>query len=101
MSDANPTTIPIGDDCYEVVGDDSTLLQTTSASGGATINAFQSLLGSLLWVERCSRPDIAFSVHKSDARAAGARLEARQAHCAVPQENRGAQSLDGTDANDS
>ena len=41
MSDANPTKTPIGDDCYEVVGDDAILLETTSAGGGATINSFQ------------------------------------------------------------
>ena len=33
--------------------------------GGATINAFQSLVESLLWVARCSRPDIAFAVRKA------------------------------------
>ena len=65
MSDANPTKTPIGDDCYEVVADDVALLETTNTGGGATINAFQSLVGSLLWVARCSRPDIAFAVHKA------------------------------------
>uniref|UniRef100_A0AAV1UMW7 Uncharacterized protein n=1 Tax=Peronospora matthiolae TaxID=2874970 RepID=A0AAV1UMW7_9STRA len=65
MCDANPTKTPIGGDCYEVVGDDAALLGTTSTGGGATINAFQSLVGSLLWVARCSRPDIAFAVHKA------------------------------------
>ena len=64
MSHANPTKTPIGDDCYEVVGDDATLLEMTSTSGGATINAFQSLVGSMLWVARCSRPDISFAVHR-------------------------------------
>ena len=64
MSDASPTKTPIGDYCYEVVGDDAVLLKTTSAGGGVTINAFQSLVGSLLWVARCSRPDISFAVHK-------------------------------------
>ena len=48
-----------------MVGDDAALLETTSAGGGATIHAFQSLVGSLLWVARCSRPDIAFAVNKA------------------------------------
>ena len=65
MRDANPTKTPTGDDCYEVVDDEAAMLETTSAGGRATINAFQSLVGSLLWVARCSRPDIAFAVHKA------------------------------------
>lgn len=65
MSDANATKTPIGDNCYVVIEEDASLLETTSAGGGATINAFQSLVGSLLWVARCSRPDIAFAVHKA------------------------------------
>ena len=65
MSDENLTKTPIGNDCYEVVADDVALLETTNTGGGATINAFQSIVGSLLWVARCSRPDIAFAVHKA------------------------------------
>ena len=65
MSDANSTKTPIGDDCYEVAADDVALLESTNTGGGATINSFQSLVGSLLWVARCSRPDIAFAVHKA------------------------------------
>ena len=40
MSDPNPTKTPIGEYCYEIVGNDAALLETTSAGGGATINAF-------------------------------------------------------------
>ena len=65
MTDANTTKTPIGDECYEVLTDDAVLLETTSASGGPTIKAFQALVGSLLWVARCTRPDVAFAVHKA------------------------------------
>ena len=50
MSDANLTKTPIGDDCYEAVADDVALQEKTNAGNGAMINAFQSLVGSLLWV---------------------------------------------------
>ena len=48
MSDANPTKKPIGDECYEVVDEEDALLENTSAGDGTTINAYQSLVGSLL-----------------------------------------------------
>ena len=48
-----------------MIADDVALLETTSAGGCTTINSFQRLLGSLLWVVRCSWPDIAFAVHKA------------------------------------
>ena len=41
------------------------VVRTTKTGGGATINSFQVLVESLLWVARCSRPDIAFAVHKA------------------------------------
>ena len=65
ISDANSTKTSIGDDYYEVATVDVALLESTNTGGGATINSFQSLIGSLLWVARCSRPDIAFAVHKA------------------------------------
>ena len=33
-----------------------------------TIKAFQSLVRSLLWISRCTRPDIAFAVQKASRR---------------------------------
>ena len=33
-----------------------------------TTKSFQSLVGSLLWIARCSRPDIAFAVHRATRR---------------------------------
>ena len=52
ISDAKTTKTLIGDDCYKVVEDEAALLETTSAGGGATINALQSFVGSLLLVAR-------------------------------------------------
>ena len=46
MSDANLTKTPIGHDCYEVVGDDAVLLETTCARGGATITRSSRSLGA-------------------------------------------------------
>ena len=33
--------------------------------GKTTIRSFQSIVGSLLWVARCTRPDIAFAVQRA------------------------------------
>uniref|UniRef100_A0AAV1T2Z2 Reverse transcriptase Ty1/copia-type domain-containing protein n=1 Tax=Peronospora matthiolae TaxID=2874970 RepID=A0AAV1T2Z2_9STRA len=41
---------------------------------GPTVRQFQSLVGSLLWVARCLRPDIVFAVHKFTRRAHAPRL---------------------------
>uniref|UniRef100_A0AAV1T8A3 Uncharacterized protein n=1 Tax=Peronospora matthiolae TaxID=2874970 RepID=A0AAV1T8A3_9STRA len=70
LVDANPTKTPIGDDCYEIEADDTALLGTTGAKTGATVRDFQSLVGSLLWIARYTRPDIAFAVHKATRTAA-------------------------------
>ena len=61
---ANAVHAPIGADCYDLVSEDSDLVPVTSAPGQPNIRAFQSLVGSLLWVARCTRPDIAFAVLK-------------------------------------
>ena len=74
MSDANSTKTPNGDDCYEVAADDVALLESTNTGRGATINGFQSLVGSLLWVARCSRPAIAIAVHKATRQAHAPRV---------------------------
>ncbi|OWY98094.1 Copia protein [Phytophthora megakarya] len=36
-----------------------------------TMVRFQSLVGSLLWITRCTRPDITFSVHKATRKTHG------------------------------
>ncbi|CAI5725092.1 unnamed protein product [Peronospora effusa] len=64
LDDANSTRTPIGADCYEVPTTDSALLIAEEGEG-PSIRSFQSLVGSLLWVARCTRSDIAFAVHKA------------------------------------
>ena len=54
IKEANATKAPIGEKCYEVLDDDSMLLETTSASGGPTVKASQLIFELLLWVARCT-----------------------------------------------
>ncbi|CAH0522555.1 unnamed protein product [Peronospora belbahrii] len=68
------TKTPIGDECYEVLTDEAELLGTTSTSGSPTIKAFQAFMGSLLWVARCTRPDVALSVNKATKQTPAPRL---------------------------
>nr|CCA23102.1 PREDICTED: hypothetical protein [Albugo laibachii Nc14] len=35
-----------------------------SQTGNITVKKFKYLVGSLLWLSRCSRPDISFAVHR-------------------------------------
>ena len=65
LEDANPTKAPIGADCYDLLPDDSALITEIKVQGAPTIKTFQSLVGSLLWIARCTRPDNAFAVHKA------------------------------------
>lgn len=59
---ANSSRTPIGPECYKEFSDGAEVLTTMSSP---TIKDFQSLVGSLLWVARCMRPNIAFAVHKA------------------------------------
>uniref|UniRef100_A0AAV1T9G7 Uncharacterized protein n=1 Tax=Peronospora matthiolae TaxID=2874970 RepID=A0AAV1T9G7_9STRA len=55
-------------DQAEAIGEllhDSALLTETKVQGAPTIKTFRSFVGSLLWIARCTRPDIAFAVHKA------------------------------------
>uniref|UniRef100_A0AAV1VIT7 Reverse transcriptase Ty1/copia-type domain-containing protein n=1 Tax=Peronospora matthiolae TaxID=2874970 RepID=A0AAV1VIT7_9STRA len=65
MNDANSSRVPIGTDVYEVQCANSGQPADTGAPGQPSVHAFQSIVGSLLWVARCTRPDIAFAVHKA------------------------------------
>ena len=38
---------------------------STSKAEVASVKAFQSLVGSLLWIARCTRPDMCFAVHRA------------------------------------
>ena len=62
---------PISDEAS--IESESTDAQPLPARGAGTakrptIKSFQSLVGSLLWVARCSRPDIAYAVHRATRR---------------------------------
>ncbi|GMF41124.1 unnamed protein product [Phytophthora fragariaefolia] len=49
-------------------GDDDGELLPVGGAGTPqrpTVQTFQSLVGSLLWIARCTRPDIAFAVHRT------------------------------------
>uniref|UniRef100_A0AAV1UV27 LAGLIDADG endonuclease n=1 Tax=Peronospora matthiolae TaxID=2874970 RepID=A0AAV1UV27_9STRA len=63
--DAKSTFTQIGADCYQMQSIDSVQLKATSTNGAPINREFQSLVGSLLWVARCTIFDIAFAVHKT------------------------------------
>ena len=46
----------------------SKYLPARAAKGDPSMKSFQSLVGSLLWIARCTRPDICFAVHKATRR---------------------------------
>ncbi|GMG14877.1 unnamed protein product [Phytophthora fragariaefolia] len=52
----------------ELRGADCEKLPVTGGAEVATVKRFQSLVGSLMWVSRCTRPDLAFAVHKASRR---------------------------------
>ena len=48
--------------------DSNKLLPVKSSGNAPTIKSFHSLVGSLLWISRCTRPDISFAVHRATRR---------------------------------
>ncbi|OWZ15971.1 putative mitochondrial protein, partial [Phytophthora megakarya] len=69
METANAVRTPIGPESNEAGV--SELLSTAGGAGAVTVGEFQSLVGSLLWIARCTRPDIAFAVHKATRKTHG------------------------------
>ena len=57
MSKAKPVSTPISDLTTMDYGDEELLSE-------AEITRFRSMAGGLLWIARCTRPDIAFAVHR-------------------------------------
>jgi hypothetical protein len=63
LGDAYSVRTPI--DASSDDGENEELLPPKSRTEGApTVKTFQSLAGSLLWLARCTRPDIMFAVHR-------------------------------------
>ena len=63
LSESAAVRVPMGGD----EGDEETALLLSGGCGSPqrpTVQTFQSLVGSLLWIDRCTRPDIAFAVHR-------------------------------------
>jgi hypothetical protein len=68
MEKANAVRAPIADESrLESESKDAEGLPSKGAGTAEkpTTKSFQSLIGSLLWIARCSRPDIAYAVHRA------------------------------------
>ena len=65
LATANGVRSPIGNECNDDDESNSEPLKLTAKDRDASIKAFQSLVGSLLWIARCTRPDICFAVHRA------------------------------------
>ncbi|KAE9159173.1 hypothetical protein PF004_g31638 [Phytophthora fragariae] len=68
MEHAHGVRTPIGPEWNELRGAECEKLPVTGGAEVATVKRFQSSVGSLMWVSRCTRPDIAFAVHKASRR---------------------------------
>ena len=68
LSESNGVRASIGEDANEVEKDPGYLTTWAGRADEPTIHDFQSLVGSLLWVARCTHPDISFAVHKATRR---------------------------------
>ncbi|POM77293.1 LOW QUALITY PROTEIN: Integrase catalytic core protein [Phytophthora palmivora] len=69
MELAHGVRAPIGHEWNENQDEIMARLPAFGSEGAITVTKFRSLVGSLLWVARCTRPDIAFAVHKVTRRA--------------------------------
>ena len=68
MESSNGVRTPIGDECNMDAEDDAAYLPARGAKCDPNMKSVQSLVVSLLWIARCSRPDICFAVHKATSR---------------------------------
>ncbi|KAE9324368.1 hypothetical protein PR003_g16747 [Phytophthora rubi] len=68
IESAHSVRTPIGTEANEINEASDELLPASGGGGVMTMRKFQSLVGDLMWVVRCTRPDIAFAVHKASRR---------------------------------
>ncbi|KAE9223164.1 hypothetical protein PF005_g6413 [Phytophthora fragariae] len=68
MVSVDSVRTPIGAESNEIDEASDELLPTSGGDGVVTVRMFQSLVGSVMWVARCTRPDIAYTVHKASRR---------------------------------
>ncbi|OWZ16104.1 Methylmalonate-semialdehyde dehydrogenase [Phytophthora megakarya] len=67
LAQAHSVRCPIGEEQDVSISTDELLPESPVRSDPTvpTIKTFQSLVGALLWITRCTRPDIAFAVHRA------------------------------------
>ncbi|KAE9261798.1 hypothetical protein PR003_g33793, partial [Phytophthora rubi] len=68
MASVHSVRTPIVAESNEIDEASDELLPTSGGDGVVTVRKFQPLVGSLMWVARCTRPDIAYAVHKASRR---------------------------------
>ncbi|GMF17245.1 unnamed protein product [Phytophthora fragariaefolia] len=64
MEQVHGVRTPLGPELNKVRGGDGEMLPA-GGDGVVAVKRFQPLVGRLMWVARCTHPDIAFAVHKA------------------------------------
>jgi hypothetical protein len=62
MENVHAIRLPISQD-YDIAEGGKLLPEKSNEEQAFSVKHFQSLVGSLLWIARCTRPDIIFAVH--------------------------------------
>ncbi|KAE8957626.1 hypothetical protein PF005_g26552 [Phytophthora fragariae] len=68
MVSAHSVRTPISAESNKIDEASDALLPRSGGDGVGTVRKFQSLVGSPMWVARCTRSDIAFAMHKASRR---------------------------------